>query len=180
MADFTFNVVSDRTDEILAKIEQNATAALEAAGITAVSNAQQNVTARTPRNPGLTWYRNNGASGLRGSISHQLKDDGKVKTVEIGTNNEHAIYNEYGTGSYAEKGNGRQGWWVFVPGGGVHGSNNHKIYTEAQARNIVRLLKEQGLDAHMTNGIKPIHFLKDAISEHLDQLKAIIEQYLKR
>ena len=87
---------------------------------------------------------------LENSISH-LVDDGS-KTVHIGTNNEYAIYNEMGTGIHVEGGGGRQTPWH---------------YQDAQG------------NWHTTRGMRPIHFLKNAIANHIEEYRAIIEQILK-
>lgn len=57
--------------------------------------------------------------GLRDSIGYQVNESELV--AYIGTNCEYAIYVEYGTGEFAEKGNGRKGGWVYkTPNGEVH------------------------------------------------------------
>ena len=57
--------------------------------------------------------------GLRGSIGYKVNDSELV--AYIGTNCEYAIYVEFGTGEFAEKGNGRKGGWVYkTPNGEVH------------------------------------------------------------
>ena len=73
------------------------------------------------------------AENIRLAINGEIKDaDGtnapigyKVDESElvayIGTNCEYAIYVEFGTGEFAEKGNGRKGGWVYkTPNGEVH------------------------------------------------------------
>ena len=105
-----------------------------------------------------------------------VKDE---KAVYVGTNTEYAKYWEYGTGKYAEKG-GRQGFWVFVPGSdsgkGKVGSSN--VYTEAQAKRIMAMLQSQGIDAHMTEGIQPVHMLKRALEDNKKDYIAIFEKHL--
>ena len=57
--------------------------------------------------------------GLRGSIGYKVNESELV--AYIGTNCEYAIYVEFGTGEFAEKGNGRKGGWVYkTPNGEVH------------------------------------------------------------
>ncbi|HEL1645565.1 TPA: HK97 gp10 family phage protein [Streptococcus suis] len=57
--------------------------------------------------------------GLRGSIGYQVNESELV--AYIGTNCEYAIYVEYGTGEFAEAGNGRKGGWLYkTPNGEVH------------------------------------------------------------
>ena len=147
MADFV--VTKDNTDQILKDLETNIEAALEAVGIQAEGYAQDIVTAGVPRHAG-SWYTSSGAAGLKGSINHEV-DTGE-KAVYIGSNNEHAIYNEYGTGIYAD-GGGRQSPWAY-----------------------------EGPDGkwHRTHGMEPLHFLKKAATEHVNEYLAIIVQYLKR
>lgn len=87
---------------------------------------------------------------LRNSISHAVVK--KEKAVYIGTNVEYAVFNEMGTGVHLEGGGGRQTPWS---------------YQDAKG------------NWHRTRGMKPIHFLKRAASEHGEEYKKIIEQQLK-
>ena len=57
--------------------------------------------------------------GLQNSIGYKVNESELV--AYIGTNCEYAIYVEYGTGEFAENGNGRKGGWVYkTPDGEVH------------------------------------------------------------
>ena len=57
--------------------------------------------------------------GLRDSIGYKVDESELV--AYIGTNCEYAIYVEFGTGEFAENGNGRKGGWVYkTPDGEVH------------------------------------------------------------
>jgi len=131
-------IAVDNTDKILKELEQQCKAALEACGNQAVLHAKSNITSSGRVDTGA----------LRNSISHQVQDD----TCYVGTNQEYAIYNEYGTGIYVENGTGRQSPWAF---------------------------QDKNGEWHMTHGMKPIHFLKNALAEHVDEYKKIIEQQLK-
>ena len=71
----------------------------------------------------------------------------------VGTNNSYAIYHELGTGIYLEGGGGRQTPWSY---------------------------KDSKGNWHRTRGIKPIHFLKNAVANHVDEYKKIIEQILSK
>lgn len=159
--------VIDHSVEVLRELGEKTFDALDEIGAVAASHADENVV-----------KAGRVASGdLHQRISHRVIEG--EKAVYVGTNIPYAIYHELGSGKYAEGGNGRQGWWVYVPGGGKKGSNSHKIYTEAQARRIVAILRSQGLDAHMTQGIKPIHFLKHAAEDHGEEYCAIVKSKLK-
>ena len=131
--------VYDHTEEILNALDEQASAALEAVGMQAVSYAKNTITEEGRVATGT----------LRNSISHLVVD--ADKTVHVGTNTSYAIYNEMGTGIHI--GGGRQTPWS---------------YQDAKG------------NWHRTSGMKPIHFLKNAVANHLEEYKAIIKQYLKK
>ena len=57
--------------------------------------------------------------GLRSSIGYRVNESELV--AYIGTNCEYAIYVEFGSGEFAENGNGRKGGWLYkTPNGEVH------------------------------------------------------------
>lgn len=72
--------------------------------------------------------------------------------VYIGTNVPYAIYVEMGTGIYAADGTGRKTPWVY---------------------------KDSKGEWHITKGMRPSHFLKNAVQQHIDEYKQIIEDTLK-
>ena len=133
-----FQITADNSAEVLRELETKIEAALEACGNQAVSHAKQNITEAGRVDTGA----------MRNSMTHQVEDD----TCYVGTNNEYAIYHEYGTGIYTDGGGGRQTPWFYVDAKG---------------------------EGHFTHGMKPIHFLKNALADHKDEYKAIIEQQLK-
>ena len=165
MADVKF---TDNSDEAISEMNEAVRAALEAIGQQAVTHARQNVEA--------AGRVKTGAAGLMGSISHEVV--GSEEAVYIGTNLEYAAYHELGTGKFADNG-GRPGWWVYVPGSPGGGKNSGKIYSYEEAKRIMAILQSQGIDAHMTEGIRPIHFLRNAVQDHIDEYKAISEQVIK-
>ena len=142
MADFKF---IDNSAEVLAAKDEAVLAALEAMGLQAVSHAKQNITEAVPRNMDGT-----STGALRNSVNHQVSESEEV--VYVGTNQDYAVYNEYGTGIYAEGGKGRKTPWR---------------YQDAKG------------NWHTTRGMKPIHFLKKAVQDHIDEYKRIAEKYLK-
>lgn len=174
--DFT---VIDHSDEVLADIDLRIEAALTSIGINCQSYMEQNIAKGVPRHPGQNWYRVNGASGLVGSIGRKMMPS--KKEIQVGSDSDHAIFNEYGTGTYAEGGKGRKGWWVYVLGGTEEKSKNtHKVYTEQEARKIVAIMRSKGLDAHMTQGMTPLHFVKNAVVDNIEEYKDIITSTLKK
>lgn len=139
MANLDFRI-KDNSGEVLRALPEAVEAALEAVGNQAVSHSKSIVTRESRVDTGA----------LRNSINHLVSMD--EQAVYVGTNQEYAIYNEYGTGIYLDGGGGRQSPWSY---------------------------KDKRGKWHRTRGMKPIHFLRDAIAKHLDEYKQIIEQYLK-
>lgn len=161
----------DNSSEFAERMDRACEKALNDVGLQAVSYAKKIITEEIPRNTSGT-----STGALRNSMTHEVQMS--EKCVIIGTNAKHAIYNEYGTGVYAEGGTGKQGYWVYVPGGGGR-TGTPKAYTEEKARQIVAILKSKGIDAHMTKGMKAIHFLKRAVEDNRNEYKSIIRDGLK-
>ena len=148
---------------VLNELDTAIAAALEAIGQQAESHAKQNITKAGRVDTGQ----------LRNSIAHEVRPS--EDAVYIGSNLDYAMYNELGTGIYAAGGSTGGGWWVYVAGGSKSSEHHGKRYDEAKARQIVAILRSKGLDAHMTQGMKPIHFLKKAATGHTAEYKAIAE-----
>ena len=166
-----FVIKADHSAEFKADLERKIEAALEACGIQAVSHTVNNITKDAYKHP-VDWYTR--TAHLK-DFSHKVVKD--EKAVYIGTNVQYAKYWEYGTGHYSDKG-GRQGFWVFVPGNSSSGSiGSSKVYTEAEAKRIMAILQSKGIDAHMTDGIKPDHRLKNATEQHKDEYTNIMRHY---
>lgn len=144
MSNLEFTIL-DNSDLVKKAKDEAIEAALEAMGQQAESWAKRNITESVPRRPD-SWYTPTG--NLRNSITHEVRAN--EETVYVGTDNPYAVYNEVGTGKYAEKG-GSPPWWY------------------------------KGSDGrwHHTEGMKPIHFLRDAVQDHLGEYKDIAERYLK-
>ncbi|WP_407399688.1 HK97 gp10 family phage protein [Treponema sp.] len=120
---------------------------------------------------------------LRGSWDYKV-DLGNQET-KIGSPLENAVWEEFGTGEFATKGNGRKGYWVFVKGGsggssGTGGSG--KSYTLAEAKRAMAILREKGLEAYYTKGKHPNPALQTAVDTNIsklkDRLKSILEGVL--
>ena len=160
----------DHSPEVIKELEKNLEKALEEIGITCQGHAMDILEAGLPRNGGAKTTE--GGAGLKGSIDHKVIAG--EKAVYVGTDNDHAIYNEYGTGIYA----GGSGYWVYVPGGGKAGQG--KRYSLEKAKQVMAILQEQGVDAHITQGMRPLHFLKNAMDNNLREYINIIKKYLKQ
>lgn len=90
-------------------------------------------------------------SRLKNSITHQV--DGDDMSVIIGTDVEYGVYQELGTGIYAEGGGGRPTPWVYQD--------------------------EKG-NWHYTRGNKAHPFLKPALADHAQTYRNIFEDELKK
>lgn len=88
---------------------------------------------------------------LRNSITHTIKG----KDGYIGTNVKYGKYIEFGTGVHAETG-GRQTPWTYP------------------------METQQGVVFVHTNGAKPRPFLRPAVTEHVEEYKAIITDQMKK
>ncbi len=88
---------------------------------------------------------------LKNSITHQVNDD--EMSVIIGTDVEYGVYQELGTGIYAEGGAGRPTPWVYQD--------------------------EKG-NWHYTRGNKAHPFLKPALADHAQTYRNIFEDELKK
>lgn len=141
MADFTIKVTADHTAEVLRDLEGAKERILEAWGQQGVSHVKQVITAASRVDTGA----------MRNSITHEV-DKGESK-VYVGTNNEYAVYHEYGTGIYADSGKGRKTPWRYVDS---HG------------------------EGHWTRGMKPIHMIKNGIGDHISEFKQIAENELRK
>lgn len=98
-----------------------------------------------------------------------------------GSANINAMYEEYGTGEYAVNGDGRQGYWVFVKGGGGSGSTTKgKTYSLGEAKRAMAILRSKGLDAYYTRGKPPNPALKDAWNAVTPKAKKALAQKLKK
>lgn len=115
-------------------------------------------------------------SQLRQTIAHKVDDT--EDAVYVGSTMEYAPYVEYGTGIYAEKGGRQSGWWVYAEGKSS-GKKGHKSYTYEEAKQIVARMRAQGIDAHMTQGRKATHFMRDAIQKNQSTYAEVIARSLK-
>lgn len=87
---------------------------------------------------------------LKKSIGYKVNESELV--AYVGTNCEYAIYVEFGTGEFAEKGNGRKGGWVYrTPDGEVH----------------------------FTYGMKPQPYLRPAFRQNQKAIKDILADCLR-
>ncbi|MBQ5929953.1 MAG: HK97 gp10 family phage protein [Clostridia bacterium] len=106
-------------------------------------------------------------------------DQGNMQAI-IGNTLEYAIYQEMGTGEYALEGKGRKGYWVYVKDGDTGKmSKSSKSYTLAEARRIMALLREKGLEAYYTKGTRPKRMLYKSFKMWKPKIEARAKQIFK-
>lgn len=149
MSDIHIEVVADNSEEFKRRMKEGVEAALEAIGNQAVSHSTQIITQNIPRHAD-SWYTPTG--NLRNNVNKQVKME--ENAVYIGTNVEYAIYNEFGTGKYADGDKpGRTGPWWYQDDAG---------------------------NWHKTEGMKAIHFLRDSVQGHENEYEGIAKQEIEK
>lgn len=135
-------ITADYSEAVLKAMRKQVEKALEECGLVAEGYAQVELTEKKAVDTG----------NLRNSITHKVIVDGKVRRCYIGTNVEYAPYIEFGTGAYAEKGDGRRTSWTYKDGKGKW---------------------------HRTNGMAPRPYLRPAVAYHIKEYEQIIKDNLE-
>lgn len=106
---------------------------------------------------------------LKGSWAHRVDEAEKEATV--GSPLENAIWEEFGTGEYAAKGNGRKGGW-YIPA--------EKLSEKAKSK--MQKVTINGKEFYRTKGKKPSHALQRAFdskkSKIINRAKQIFKEGL--
>jgi HK97 gp10 family phage protein len=153
----------DNSGEILKALENARDRGLEAIGEKAVEHARNKL-----KEQGAVDTTN-----LLQNVDYKVDGD----DVYVGTDNDHGIYVEMGTGKYYA--GGRRGFWVYVPGSSGSHSSNPKTYTLEEAKQVMAILQSRGIDAHITDGMKARPFIKPAASEHTAEYRKLLEESMK-
>ena len=90
---------TDNTAKIVGSMKENVSAFLYEVGGELTSQIQRNSRVDTGETKGSYTYRTN--------------ETADASEVIVGSPNENAIWEEYGTGEYALNGNGRKGGWTY-------------------------------------------------------------------
>lgn len=115
---------------------------------------------------------------LKRSITNRIEVIGNEVDGIVFTPIEYAPYIEYGTGIYAENGNGTSGYWVYV-GDKDYDPNRKKSgkrYTLQEAKQIVAIMRSKGLEAYYTNGMHPQPFMRPALKENEQNIKKKLKE----
>lgn len=112
---------------------------------------------------------------LRNSITHKVENlEGIVYTPLF-----YAPYVEYGTGAFREQNPEPGRYWVYVPeenGGGRVKAKASRRYTLEEAKEIVALMREDGIEAVYTQGEPPHPFMRPALDENREEIKRILRE----
>ena len=116
-----------------------------------------------------------GDGDLRRSIASNVTTFGNDVIGTVYTPLEYAPYVEYGTGLFAEE-NPRAGYWVYVKdsSGSTVEAKSSKRYTLEKAKQIVAMMRDEGLEAVYTQGRAPHPFMRPALNAYREKIKEIL------
>lgn len=118
-----------------------------------------------------------GGKQLKGSYDSQV-DEGKGE-AKIGSPLESAFWEEWGTGEYAAHGDGRKGWWIYIPGQASMGGGQ-TYATKEEAEDMAAYIRAAyDKEAIVTNGRQPNYTLEKAFKKTEPKAKARLESILK-
>lgn len=113
----------------------------------------------------------------KGSYRAELESTANEVKIQIGSDKVNAIYEEFGTGAYAEEG-GRQGFWVYVNDGSPaeEPKGTGKVHTFESAMQAVAMLKSEGYDAHMTQGKHARRHMRNTYEQNKNKFISIAQK----
>lgn len=89
----------------------------------------------------------------RNSYEHSMEWDGSVLIGTLGSNEMNAIYEEFGTGKYAENNDGRQGGWYYFDE-----KSGQVFFTEGKKQNKpmrdALAVKQADIERHIMDSIE--------------------------
>ena len=118
-----------------------------------------------------------GGKQLKGSYNTKV-DEAKGE-AQIGSPMEAAYWEEWGTGEYAAHGDGRKGWWIYIPGQESMGGGM-TYHDEMEAMMMAAFIQSTyGKKAYVTNGRRPNYTLENAFNTTKNPAIARLEELLK-
>ena len=118
-----------------------------------------------------------GMKQLKGSYA--AKVDESAGEAQVGSPMEAAYWEEWGTGEYAAHGDGRKGWWIYIPGQPSMGGGQ-SYSTREEAEQMAAYIKAKyGKTAVVTNGRRPNYTLENAFGAVKNPAIERLEQLLK-
>ena len=118
-----------------------------------------------------------GGKQLKGS--YDAKVDEAKGEAQVGSPMEAAYWEEWGTGEYAAHGDGRKGWWIYIPGQPSMGGGM-TYHDEMEAMMMAAYIQSKyGKKAYVTNGRRPNYTLENAFNTTKNPAIARLEELLK-
>lgn len=114
---------------------------------------------------------------LRGSYDAKV-DEGKGEGL-VGTPMEAGYWEEYGTGEHAAHGDGRKGWWIYIPGQTSGGGGKSYATREEAELMAEHIRQEYGKTAIVTDGREPAYTLENAFKTTAPKAERDLERKLK-
>lgn len=148
--------IEDYTIEVMNALDSTADIALEAAA----GELESAVKRKSRRDTGQT----------AGSFRHHVSPESH--TAHIGSNDENAIWEEFGTGEHALNG-GRKGAW-YVPVDAVHGRKKPSYNGK-----VIVVYGKNGKKFYKTNGKQPSRAFFKSYTEKKPALIKLIQSYFK-
>ena len=118
-----------------------------------------------------------GGKQLKGSYAYKV--DQSAGEAQVGSPMEAAYWEEWGTGEYAAHGDGRKGWWIYIPGQESMGGGM-TYYDEMEAMMMAAYIQSKyGKKAYVTNGRRPNYTLENAFNATKTLAIVKLERLLK-
>ena len=114
---------------------------------------------------------------LKGSYANVV-DENKGE-AQVGTPLEEGYWEEWGTGEYAAHGDGRKGWWIYIPGQPSMGGGQSYSTREEAEKMAAYIKAAHGKTAIVTNGRRPNYTLENAFDTVKNPAIAQLESLLK-
>ena len=118
-----------------------------------------------------------GDGELRRSITSKVETEAQEVVGVVYTPLEYAPYVEYGTGLFREQ-NPVAGYWIYVKDGGggdtSRTDNSTKRYTLEEAKRIVAMMRDEGIEAVYTQGRHPHPYMRPALNANREKILEIL------
>lgn len=119
------------------------------------------------------------SGGKQLSGSYATKVDGGKGEAKVGSPLESAYWEEWGTGEYAAHGDGRKGWWIYIPGQASMGGGQTYQSREEAEKMAAYIRAVHKKSAVVTNGRPPNYTLEKAFKKVAPKAKANLAEKLK-
>lgn len=119
-------------------------------------------------------YSNQLAGSYRGEVNAGAGE------AKVGTPMQEGYWEEYGTGEHAAHGDGRKGWWIYIPGQKRMGGGQTYRSREEAEQMAAYIRAKYNKDAVVTNGRDPNYTLEKAFKKERPKAIKDLEADLAR